>query len=74
MARQYEIQLTRDLFGKIIVEARWSRIGCSGQRRRVSFSVLIDARIFIKRLLCQRALSIRKYGVLYRMVSVGNLQ
>lgn len=37
MARFYRVELTADLFGQIIVERRWGRIGGRGQYRLASY-------------------------------------
>jgi predicted DNA-binding WGR domain protein len=37
MARFYRIELMHDLFGQVIVEKRWGRIGSQGQHRSVSY-------------------------------------
>src|SRR3546814_17710884 len=35
--RRYEIRASPDLFGAVIVEKRWGRIGARGQCKRLSF-------------------------------------
>ena len=37
MARFYRVEVTPDLFGEIIVERRWGRIGGRGQWRAASY-------------------------------------
>lgn len=37
MARFYRVELMHDLFGQVIVERRWGRIGSQGQHRSASF-------------------------------------
>lgn len=37
MARFYRVELTPDLFGQVIVERRWGRIGGRGQYRLASY-------------------------------------
>lgn len=37
MARFYRVEILPDLFGAIIVERRWGRIGGRGQSRTASF-------------------------------------
>lgn len=37
MARFYRVEITPDLFGQIIVERRWGRIGSRGQHRLASY-------------------------------------
>lgn len=38
MARFYRVEVTPDLFGAVIVERRWGRIGGSGQCRAASYA------------------------------------
>ncbi len=37
MARFYRVELIHDLFGQVIVERRWGRIGSQGQHRSASY-------------------------------------
>lgn len=37
MARFYRVEVTPDLFGQVIVERRWGRIGGRGQYRFASY-------------------------------------
>lgn len=37
MARFYRVELTADLFGQVIVERRWGRIGSRGQHQLASY-------------------------------------
>jgi predicted DNA-binding WGR domain protein len=37
MARYYRVEVTPDLFGQVIVERRWGRIGGRGQYRSASY-------------------------------------
>lgn len=39
--RRYSITASFDLFGMIVVETRWGRIGASGQAQRHAFSDLM---------------------------------
>lgn len=43
MARFYRVELTPDLFGQIIVERRWGRIGSRGQHRLASYPSTFSA-------------------------------
>jgi predicted DNA-binding WGR domain protein len=40
VAREYQLEVQRDLFGHWIVALRWGRIGASGQGRILSFDQL----------------------------------
>jgi predicted DNA-binding WGR domain protein len=37
MARFYQVEVTPDLFGEIVLERRWGRIGGNGQCRMSSY-------------------------------------
>ena len=37
IAREYSVRATVDLFGRIVVEQRWGRIGCEGWGKTTSF-------------------------------------
>lgn len=43
MARFYRVEVLPDLFGQIILERRWGRIGGRGQSRAVSYPSLLQA-------------------------------
>lgn len=43
MARFYRVELTPDLFGQVIVERRWGRIGGMGQHRIASYPTTSSA-------------------------------
>ena len=69
IARRYSVALTRDLFGRSIVEFSWGRIGTRGQSRTVSFAQGSEAERFIALLLRRRAGAPRRIGVAYREVT-----
>jgi predicted DNA-binding WGR domain protein len=68
IARRYIILASRDLFGSVIVEYGWGRIGTRGQRRTVSFTREDDAERFVRSRLRERASARRRIGVEYLMV------
>jgi predicted DNA-binding WGR domain protein len=68
VARAYRIVATRDLFGHIVVELRWGRIGRRGAGLTVSFACEEAARRFIHRTLVKRASAQRRIGVGYSVV------
>jgi predicted DNA-binding WGR domain protein len=68
IARDYQIDATTDLFGHIIVELHWGRIGTRGQSRIVSFAVEQAARRFIRSTLLKRKRAKKRIGVGYRNV------
>ena len=43
MARFYRVEVTPDLFGQVIVERRWGRIGGRDQCRLASFLTTVSA-------------------------------
>ena len=55
IVRRYAVALTKDLFGSVIVEFSWGRIGTRGQFRTVSLPQGSEADRFIARLLRRRA-------------------
>jgi predicted DNA-binding WGR domain protein len=69
MARAYRISASRDLFGNIIVDLRWGRIGRRGAGLIVSFAQEEAAQRFIQRTLAKRASASRRIGVAYAVRS-----
>ena len=65
IARAYQIDATRDLFGHVIVALRWGRIGRRLAGLTVSFESEAAASRFIKRALAKRASAPRRIGVGY---------
>lgn len=65
IARRYVIDASRDLFGAVIVDFGWGRIGTRGQSRVVSFSCDDDAERFVRTLLRRRSSARRRLGVDY---------
>ena len=65
IARSYRIHATLDLFGHVVVELRWGRIGRRGFGMTVSFANEEAARRFIMRTLAKRASAPRRIGVAY---------
>lgn len=68
IARCYEIHAQRDLFGAIVVEYSWGRIGAAGQSRRVSFDNDDQGGRFIRQLLARRGTAIARIGVAYTRI------
>ncbi|MDQ2893840.1 MAG: WGR domain-containing protein [Pseudomonadota bacterium] len=66
--RSYSITSARDLFGHMIVELHWGRIGGRGQGMAVSFSCPRAAERFVAQTLARRASAERRIGVGYRPV------
>lgn len=51
MARYYRVEVLPDLFGEIIVERRWGRIGGRGQCRAASYATINLAEAAASRLI-----------------------
>lgn len=66
IARFYRIETGRDLFGWLVVECSWGRIGTTGRQRRAAFSDERDAEAFLRQKLARRATARRRIGVEYR--------
>ncbi|MGY2737007.1 WGR domain-containing protein [Sphingomonas sp. UYP23] len=65
IARAYQIDATRDVFGHVIVALRWGRIGRRLAGLTVSFESEAAASRFIERALAKRASAPRRIGVGY---------
>lgn len=68
IARAYFIEASRDLFGWIVVERRWGRIGGAGRGDRRAFPTASAAESHIRSLLARRATAPRRIGVAYEAV------
>lgn len=66
IARNYAIEASADLFGHIIVDLHWGRIGTKGQGRSLSFAETQDASKFVSLTLNRRASATKRIGVPYR--------
>ena len=69
IAREYSVRATIDLFGRIIVEQRWVRIGFKGCGNTTSFENGEVAEGYIERVEVRRATSPRRLKVSY--IEVG---
>jgi predicted DNA-binding WGR domain protein len=67
IARDYRIEASTDLFGHIIVELHWGRIGTRGQWRTISFADAQHAVRFVRQTLMRRASAKRRIGVPYHV-------
>ena len=72
--RYYSIAVSIDLFGAIIVETRWGRLGARGQAKRLSFSDPGAAEHYIRATLRRRSTAESRIGVPYRPTSRGPAQ
>jgi len=66
--RRWRIAAYRDLFGAVIVETGWGRIGGQGRALVRSFADDAAARRYVRGLLTRRASATRRIGVAYRPV------
>jgi predicted DNA-binding WGR domain protein len=66
MRRRYSITASLDLFGMIIVETRWGRIGARGQAQRHAFTDRAAADRHIAATLRRRGTAEARIGVPYR--------
>ncbi len=65
IARRYAVEVSTDLFGHIIVDLNWGRIGTKGQNRSLSFAQAQDATKFVRQTLSRRASAKKRLGVSY---------
>jgi hypothetical protein len=67
--RRWPIIAVRDLFGRIVVETHWGRLGTRGRRLRRDLGDERAAARYVRALLSRRATATRRLGVAYRPVS-----
>ena len=63
--RRYRITVARDLFGHVLVETSWGRIGRAGQSCTYSFPDETRAAAFVRTTLRRRAGAPKRIGVAY---------
>ncbi len=66
LARRWRVVVYRDLFGMLLVETQWGRIGRAGQRLVRAFANETAALAHVRRLLVRRASAPRRIGVGYK--------
>ncbi len=69
--RRYSIVASFDLFGMIVVETRWGRIGARGQARSQAFDDRAAAERHIAATLRRRGTAEARIGVAYRPMTVA---
>lgn len=74
VARRYAIAISRDLFGAMIVDFSWGRIGRAGQGRAVSFDSLAEANAFARKLIARRRGAPNRIGTSYAVVDSRSWQ
>lgn len=67
--RRYSIVASFDLFGMIVIETRWGRIGAAGQAQRHAFADRAAAECHIAAALRRRGTAKRRIGVSYQPVA-----
>jgi predicted DNA-binding WGR domain protein len=67
--RRYRILASIDLFGSIIVETRWGRIGAAGQHKIRSFPHGAEADRYVRSVLARRNSAESRLGTSYRIQS-----
>lgn len=63
--RRWSVSVIRDLFGQVMVETCWGRIGARGRSLTRSFADETQATRHIAALLARRASAVRRIGVAY---------
>lgn len=67
--RRYAIRASIDLFGAVIVETRWGRIGAAGQHKVRSFARGAEADRYIRSVLTRRGSAESRIGTPYHPTS-----
>lgn len=63
--RRWRIAAYRDLFGRVMIETDWGRIGTGGQALIRSFADEGEAQRYVRGLLMRRGTASRRIGVAY---------
>lgn len=66
--RRWSVVAYRDLFGHIMIETGWGRIGAKGRRLVRSFADEADALRYVRRLLARRGTAQRRIGTRYERI------
>jgi predicted DNA-binding WGR domain protein len=64
--RRWRVAASRDLFGRVLIETDWGRIGARGRWIMRSFDSDAEAAHYVRTLLARRAGAVRRIGVGYR--------
>ena len=67
--RDWEAIVSPSLFGNIIVECHWGRVGCKGRTLTKSFDTHSEALRYYHSLIKRRMTLKKRVGVSYRIVS-----
>lgn len=65
VARRWRMQAMRDLFGRVVIETAWGRIGAPGRTLTRSFAGEEEAARYVRALLARRGGAVRRIGVDY---------
>jgi predicted DNA-binding WGR domain protein len=68
LRRRWRVAAYRDLFGRVMVETGWGRIGGRGRGLVRSFADEADALRYVRALLTRRGSATRRIGVPYRPI------
>lgn len=63
--RRWRVAAYRDLFGELVIETMWGRLGRGGQRLMRRFEDESDALRYVNQLLARRRSAVRRIGVPY---------
>lgn len=63
--RRWQVRAYHDLFGQILIETHWGRIGAKGQGKVRSFEDPASAQAYVRALLARRAGAHRRIGAAY---------
>jgi predicted DNA-binding WGR domain protein len=64
--RRWRVAAYQDLFGQVMIETRWGRIGTQGRELVRSFADEAAACAYVRGLLARRGRAVRRIGVAYR--------
>lgn len=72
--RRWRVAAYRDLFGRVMIETGWGRIGGRGRDLVRSFADEAEALRYVRALLARRGTATRRIGVGYRPASPTRLR
>lgn len=72
--RRWRVAAYRDLFGRVMIETGWGRIGGQGRSLVRSFADDGDALRYVRALLARRGTATRRIGTGYRPVNPTRLR
>lgn len=72
--RRWRIAASRDLFGQVMIETGWGRIGARGRTLVRSFGAEAEALRYVRALLARRGTAMHRIGVGYRPATPTRLR